>query len=280
MAMSNRILQAVIASLVLAGSAPLRPQTTRQESEPYEVVSVKPDDTSGPRYITMWPAGNLTGERMTLIELILAAYDVIWSPSNEKYIQGVPAWGSTRHFSIRAKPARSDESTDRRVLRELAKPRIRALLEDRFKLRIRREDKEMPAYALTVMKSGHKMKEEPVSEREGGMSAPGFYIGYRTSLAGLARTLSVRLDRPVVDRTGLIGYLHIELLYDPGVTGRAQPASKYDPKSETMVIAGPDEPERPSIFRAVQEQLGLKLEATTAAVPIWVIEHVELPSEN
>lgn len=280
MAMSNRILQAVIASLVLAGSAPLRPQTTRQESEPYEVVSVKPDDTSGPRYITMWPAGNLTIERLSLMDLIIAGYGVFWLPRNEKYVQGVPAWGLNRRFTIRAKPARPDESTDRRVLRELARPRIRALLEERFKLKIRREDKEMPAYALTVMKSGHKMKEEPVSEREGGVAAPGFYIGYRTSLADFTWSLSTQLDRPVVDRTGLSGLFHIELMYDPGGTGRAQSASKYDPKTKTVVIAGPDEPERPSIFRAVQEQLGLKLEATRAAVPIWVIEHVEMPSEN
>ncbi len=87
MANRKRVIALAVGSwLAIAGFSPAGAQST-QEIEPYEVVSAKPDDTLGPRYITLWPAGNLTSERLSLMELILAGYRVV-----RKYNQGVPAW--------------------------------------------------------------------------------------------------------------------------------------------------------------------------------------------
>jgi uncharacterized protein (TIGR03435 family) len=137
----------------------------------------------------------------------------------------------------------------------------RSLLEDRFKLKLHRASKEMPVYALVVGKNGSKLR----FVKDGDGATDGVWLrGQKTSTKGwelwmLASTLGTlnTIGRPVVDRTGLEGLFEFRLDY----------------------AVRPDE-DRPNIFTAVQEQLGLKLEAARAPVEVVVIDHVEKPSEN
>jgi uncharacterized protein (TIGR03435 family) len=134
-------------------------------------------------------------------------------------------------------------------------------LEGRFMLKFHRESKEMPVYALVVGKTGSKLREV----KSGDGAIDGVWLrGHKTTSKGwetwmLASTLGAldSVGRPVVDRTGLQGLFEFRLDYS----------------------IKPDE-DRPNIFSAVQEQLGLKLEPARAPVEVVVIDHLEKPSEN
>ena len=258
----------------------VRAQTSPERPDTYEVVSIKTAPDRALNNFHVVRGGVLRVEAATLHTLISYAYEIGCVPECGKYISGGPAWADKQRFQILAKPARPDQSPDLRLLLRLASPRIQALLEDRFQLRIRREAKEMPVYTLNVIKSGHKMKKEDDADRPGSISAPGYVIGNNMSIASLGRILSRSAGRPVLDSTGLTGAFHVELMYDPASIGSAQPAAKLDPKGGTVVPSGPNEPERPSLFKALREQLGLELKATRGPVETIFIEHVAWPTEN
>ena len=146
---------------------------------------------------------------------------------------------------------------------------LQQLLSDRFQLRFHHESKDLPAYALTVAKSGFKL--QPVSA-EGGRSTNSIGNGAsrkltatRTDLAGIVGFLSRQVDRPVVDHTHLPGVYTFTLEWTPD-----------DLKS----VASSDQPPLPSIFTALQEQLGLKLEPQKVPVDIILVDAVERPSAN
>jgi len=160
---------------------------------------------------------------------------------------------------------------------------LQSLLEDRFQLKIRREIREVPVYVLTVAKSGPKLKSSqegscPTPNPAGG-SCPGSVWAERkgTSVVvdqqdtpdGFSRMLSQRLGRPVIDKTGIKGMFdfHLEFAPDETTGGTAPPDVATDPSG-------------PSIFTAVQEQLGLKLESAKGPGEVLVIDRVERPSEN
>jgi uncharacterized protein (TIGR03435 family) len=165
---------------------------------------------------------------------------------------------------------------------------FQSLLADRFKLKVRREAKEGPIYALVVAKGGPKFLHTrfevpdytaiaqnstlPPPQRPpcpAGMSCVQDY----TSMGLMADWLSgmPQFDRPVIDRTGLQGGYYIKLQWV-----RAQPASAYP----GMDIAPPLGPSGPVLFTALQQQLGLKLVPTKGPVDVLVIDHIEKPSEN
>jgi uncharacterized protein (TIGR03435 family) len=157
---------------------------------------------------------------------------------------------------------------------------LRALLADRFKLTFHREQKEMSVYALAVAKGGSKVKATTVSPDTSPEGPPALAF---TVMAGFlhlpARYASMdefasllqrgALERPVVDRTGLEGRFDFDLEFaiDETLFGGA-------------LGRGPDDTTKPSLFVALQEQLGLKLEATRGPVSALVIDHAERPSEN
>ncbi len=226
----------------------------------FEVSSIKPN-TSG-AFASRFTAahGTLSGTNVVLKLLIGMAYGV-----DGFLIEGAPGWMNTERFDIQAK-AGSDAT------REEMMPMLRALLEDRFQLKAHRETKEAPIFVLAVAKSGPKfakLKEgrcppaDPKSPPCGvigsganGMNRTMDSLG--TGMAVWARTLSLVLGRTVVDETGLEGAfdaMHLE--YAPENTDGS-----------------------PSIFTAVQEQLGLKLEAGKGPVDSLVIERIEKPSGN
>ncbi|HKD09228.1 MAG TPA: TIGR03435 family protein [Bryobacteraceae bacterium] len=176
---------------------------------------------------------------------------------NREQIIGVSGWMETEGWDIDARfPAGSSPAQ--------APQMMQAMLADRFRLVTHRETRTMPVYALTVAKSGLKLHEGSSSR---GMSAGQRLIRYGAgTMDELASQLSGYLGRHVTDRTGLTGRYAIDLSFAPvDLSARAADAAQD---------LGP------SIFQALQEQAGLKLESTKGPVEVLVIDHAEKPTPD
>jgi uncharacterized protein (TIGR03435 family) len=250
----------------------------------FEVASIRPHASADNRAYVQALQGRLVMANFSLKQLILFAYDV---PNNQ--VLGVQAWMDSNHFDIQA----TTESNA--TVKQVEGPMLQALLEERFHLKVHRETMERPVYELTVEKGGVKMQ----LSKEGSCtpysmdspppipapSAPHpIYCdfprlagdglnwtldGTGVSVGKLATSLSRSgLDRPVFDRTGLTGEFDLHLKWAAEV-----PASAPGPGNI-------DDPTGLSIFTALKEQLGLKLESAKGPVEVLVIDHVEKPSEN
>jgi uncharacterized protein (TIGR03435 family) len=183
-------------------------------------------------------------------------------------ITGGPSWIETDGWDIQAKADHSYNLDDLHVM-------FQNLLADEFKLKFHKETKEGPVYALLVDKSGSKMKVNDSEYKydftlQGG---PGFVIqGRRCDMQYLTWWLSQQLQRdqrPVIDKTGLDRHYDFDLSFapdlPPGVNTENLPPGILD---------------RPNIFDALKQQLGLKLEPQKGPVEYYVIDHVEKPAEN
>jgi uncharacterized protein (TIGR03435 family) len=207
-------------------------------------------------------------------------------------ILGGPGWLGTMQYDIAAKAAPSsaketgagknvDQLTDdeRKASGERLRALLRSLLADRFQLKVHRETKELPLYYLTTARGGPKLKSNNgASDISGGLRlGTGFLAGSQERVEFLAQTLSQIVGRPVLDRSGLMGKYDFELRWTPeqgsanGPLGDALP-----PASDPM----PDDPNLPTIFTAVKEQLGLKLDSGKGPAEVIVIDHIEKASEN
>ena len=184
--------------------------------------------------------------------LVSIAYGV-----SDKEIVGGPGsgWPISERYDVTAKP-----EGDLKLTYEELKPRMQQLLAQRFKFAVHRQTKDFQGYALVVAKGGSKLKaSEPNPKAQGIIWARGIRQPSAT-METLAAMLARPAGRPIVDKTGIQGTYNIDLSF----------MAVDDPKSEL-----------PSIFTAVQEQLGLKLENAKVPVEMLVIDHVEkTPSEN
>ncbi len=215
----------------------------------FEVASVKPhSSTDGPRQVTIaHDPGRLTYTNITVRGLIREAYGLKVYPLSRG-----PDAASTYDVIARVSPDASKEQT---ILM------LQALLAGRFKLVVHRESKELPTYTLVTGKSGPKFRsvEDDGSAPEIG-SGDGHQIrAHHISMKLLAATLQGWIGDAVVDATGLSGR------YDLNLDFRVDESTSA---------------EGPTIFEAVQRQLGLQLEAGKGPVEVIVIDHVEKPSEN
>lgn len=225
-------------------------------SPAFEVASVKRADPNKPLVdFRTYPGGRLEMTNLTLKNIVQEAYGI-------KYYQlsGGPAWLDNDRFDIVAKAA-GDAS------RAEMMPMLQTLLADRFQLKVHHEPKEGNVYALVIGKNGLKLKESNEDKsyvrlmRQEPPDQPGVHyslIGQKVSLAVIAENLAGLLARPVQDRTEIKGEFDFRLDY----------SINDDPESD------------PSLFSAIQEQLGLKLEATKGPIETLVIDHVEKPSGN
>lgn len=204
--------------------------------------------SSGPRVVyEAWP----------ILLLVMEAYDL---KRHQVAFPSRPPDADTAYYDIAAKA----EGAAPRPRSEF-RPMLQALLAERFRLKVHWEDREMPVYALIVGKGGPKLKESAADTSTflGGVNGRNQYIqAKKMTMDDLARNLDfLGVDRPVIDRTGLAGRYDIRL--------EATPSLRRD-----------SEPGELSIFTAVQEQLGLKLEPQRAKVEVLVVDHVEKPSAN
>jgi uncharacterized protein (TIGR03435 family) len=274
----------IIAALTLLGQAPVRPT--------FEVASIKP--ALGQGYMMVRPlAGGLTANA-SLQMLMQNAYAV-----QSFQIAGGPGWINSERFAIEAK-ADGNATRDQIILM------LQSLLEDRYQMKFHRETRELPVYALVVARGGVRL----TSPREGacveatrdtppdwagGIMAPpqdgpfapapcgtlrvmlgnaGAQMqGGKISMAELARSLSLVMDRLVIDRTGFTGLSDIKLTFLPDDITVAMPPP---PPASAPAL----EMKAPFILTAMQEQLGLRLEPARGPVDVIVIDHAERPSAN
>jgi uncharacterized protein (TIGR03435 family) len=228
---------------------------------PAYVASVKPNKSGSGSSSENERNGRLTATNISLKDCLRFAYGL-----KDYQIIG-PDWINSEKYDIAAKAESS-------VTGEQLKAMFQALLADRFKLTVHRETKELPIYALFVGRNGPKL----VGVEAGGSqtrSERGRLAARKISMPRLAEDLGRHLDRPVVDMTGLKGVFDLTLEWAPD-------ESQTMPNrggGEGQVIA--DSTAGLSIFTAVQQQLGLKLEARKGSAEILVIDHAEkIPTEN
>ena len=219
----------------------------------FEVVSIKPADPASPETSTYGTPGGFRGHNLRLFELIMSA----WRLNRDQIVSG-PSWLETAGWDIEARmPAGAKPSQMPQMLQ--------AMLADRFHLVTHRETHVLPVYTLTQAKTGTKLKE---GDGQGGMSAGARLIRYNSgTMTELAGQLSSYLHREVIDRTGLTGQYAIKLSFAP-VDLTASPTDGVAPDPA------------PSIFQALQDQAGLKLESTKGPVQVLVIDQCEKPTPN
>lgn len=260
----------------------------------YEVVTIKPSKGPGPdAKIGMWPeADGFTAWFVTPQQMISTAYGV------ERFrVSGGPTWLPSERFDIEAKmdsataDALNKLNPDQRAIAR--QKMLQALLADRFKLNVHREMRELLVYALIVAKNGPKLQPAKsgdtyangIKNPDGSLGGAGDIIGgvydgsiiaQAVTIANFAGELTRMLGHPVTDKTGLTSEYDFKLRFTPD--DRLIPPGGAAP-SERPAMPASDSSE-PSLFEALQEQLGLKLEAGKGPVEIVVIDHVERPSGN
>jgi uncharacterized protein (TIGR03435 family) len=189
-------------------------------------------------------------------------------------ILGDLPWLESQRFDLEAKAAALTALPQLRLMTQ-------SLLDERFKLKFHRETRELPIYSLTLVKSGVKgpgltdAPNEPcppptAETARCGTVSPGMgrIIGQRGRISQLADRLSTMLGRTVMDKTGLTGSYDIDLKFAP------------DPGLQQSPGGPPADPGGPSIFTAIQEQLGLKLQAGKGPVEVIVVDSAEKPDGN
>lgn len=296
------LLATAVAIGILTLRAPLVNAQTSAARPEFDVASVKRNTACGGRRGGgSQPApGRLDMACTTLQNLIENAYGAFANGVTVNPglldILGGPNWMESDNYDVVAK------AEDNTPIARMAGPMMQALLEDRFKLKIHRETKEVPVYFLTLGKGGPKLERT----KEGscvildlnhlppppapGQPRPNMCGNFGMASKGSTLTMSSRgmtmevlasralsrfAGRPTFDRTGLTGQFDIQLEFTPdgmlGMAGRGAPGESDNPSQ-------PVDP-APSIFDALQ-QLGLRLEPAKGPVEVLVIDHVERPSEN
>jgi uncharacterized protein (TIGR03435 family) len=223
----------------------------------FEVASVKPssadpDSSSG----IGTGHGRLDANNVTLKRCIMGAYGV-----GPLQISGGPDWIESDRFEISAKA--DQPINDDAVLMLM----LQGLLAERFKLALHRETRTISSLVLEVAKNGPKLEKAEAGESitNTSTSNSGVTIDvHRTDMDTFARVIARNMSLPVVNSTGLVGIFNFKLSWTPEST-----------KAGTSGTI-----EGPSVFTAIQEQLGLRLRSQKAPVEILVIDHVERPSEN
>lgn len=232
----------------------------------FEVASIKPNASNDHRMsMRVGPGGEIIAENFTLRRLIMFAYDV------KGYSLVGPDFLDSVSYDITAKPPAKSERKD-------LKPMMQTLLAERFKLEIHRETKTLTGYAMVVAKGGLKVKESPANDGPDGNGGGGrqemrrgSITAERVAMKGLASMVAEQVGRPVVDMTELKGAYDLKL--------------EFTPEDNS---APPDAPERPAsegggptIFTALQEQVGVRLQSQKVPVEVVIIDHIEkTPTEN
>ena len=255
----------------------------------FEVASVKPNK-SGDGRVSMLsqPGGRFTATNVTLQMLISTAYGTA-QPLPAFQMVGGPAWIRSDRFDIVAKaPGDTPPGPNRQ-----SSLMLRTLLKERFGLVVHSEARELPVYVLRMAradrKPGPRLKPaaadcaaimaggrgEPDRLPCGIRLTPGNLAGGGSSMAQFAFAISRFVNRPVLDQTELSGNYDFDLQWTPEQMPAAAP-----PGPPGAPPLPPIDPNGPSVFTAVQEQLGLKLESTKGPVDVLVIDRAEHPTED
>jgi uncharacterized protein (TIGR03435 family) len=257
--------------------APQPPAASNTKVPAFDVISIKPNKSGSGSMGIDWGDGHFIASNVSLKMLLLNAYDL-----KESQLSGLPKWDDSAHFDIQAKVVDPDVKLIKSLTDDQSRAMVQPILTDRFQLKFHHETKVLPVYELVVMKDGPKFKESKIAgdqKAANGMGAgsmnthnsstasTGVLSTTLTSVAvpisSLTAVLSSQLQRIVVDKTGLTGKYDLELAWSRD--------DSSSPTSDSGTV---------SVFTALQEQLGLRLQPSKSPVETFVIDHVELPSEN
>ncbi len=244
--------------------APSQAADTKSKTPVYDVATIKPNNSmSGSMGIhsnaDMYSATNLS------LKLFLEnAYGI-----KQNLISGLPGWAESAHYDIVAKVVDADLGTMRNLTREQRREMLQQLLADRFQLQSHVETKTLPVFELVTASGGILFKESPVPSdgskpHEGTSIQNSDMTAQGITIESLSYTLSGVVGRTVIDKTGLKGK------YDLHLKWRREDDPSKDVRDDSA----------PSIFAAVQEQLGLKLQPAKGPVETLVIDRIATPSEN
>lgn len=244
----------------------------------YDVVSIRP---SAPGQVNTrigpGPQGGIKTQNASTLQLLTFAYDV-----REFQFGDVPEWVKSARYDVMFTPDKPEPTAgpgmprnEMEGLFNRQRHRMRAVLRDRFGLVLRAETRELPMYALTVGKGGHKLAPPAVGSRGPHMMMNrGQLSGASATMNMLTSALSSLLGRHVTDETGLDGAFDFKLQWTPD--GAIQLPGPPPGVTEPPATTDPGV----SVFTAVTEQLGLKLESKKGPVPVFVIEKIDKPSDN
>jgi uncharacterized protein (TIGR03435 family) len=268
----------------------LTPAAYAQETAPpagkapaYDVVSIKPNKSGSGMVRVSDGNDGYNATNLNLVEIIQYAYKL----NTSEQISGLPGWADSAGWDIQAKIdpdelaalkklPRAESSTQRRVM-------MQGLLADRFHLVVHHATKDLPMYALVPAKNGSKLEEaDPNNTYSNGIKGPdgtahpgmmmtgnGELKAQAVPISTLAMMLSKEVHRQVVDKSGLTGKYDITLRWTPDEMANDAAASGA-PVGESA----------PSLFTALQEQLGLRLDSVKGPVDTIVVDHLEQPTEN
>ena len=262
----------------------------------FDVASVKANRSGESRIGFGFPTGGLTATNLPLRALIIQAYRL-----QDYELIDLPGWAVDERFDITAKTTNAQASGDERLLM------LRALLSDRFKLRMHTETREMSMYSLVFAREDKRLGPnltpsaiDCVARSRGAQPQPAtppsragepplpecgislgmtpvasFLRGGSVAFPEIVRLIATNLGRPVIDKTGLIGAYNIQMRFHSQSSGL--PGLPVRPPGGAS--ATPDD-SVPSLMTAVQEQLGLKLESGRGPVPVQIVDGVERPTED
>jgi uncharacterized protein (TIGR03435 family) len=260
------------------------------DSPRFAVASIKRDPTTvplsmgGPMGAGYRPGGRFVAGNAPMAFLIQRAYAV-----EGFQVVGWPSWARTDGYDIEAKP---EGNTDQKRMWLM----VQTLLADRFKLSMHRETRDLPVYDLQAVKGGPKLPPpqgrrctdvmtalpERGQPRPAPPCGPGLVkagtgramVGISVSMPAFAKMLSAMIGREVIDKTGFTGRfgLHLEFANDDALAGVPNPIGPE--------VSAPADAGKPTLFTAIREQLGLKLEPSKGPVEVLVIDHMERPTEN
>lgn len=246
---------AVLSCSGLTEWLPMQAQSPAQAGPAaFEVASIRPHPNAEDSQETnLLPGGRYVGINTSVRKLIRLALGV-----EDNQMLGAPGWVDSAHYDIDAKTGESTRLEPPEFQRLLL-----ALLVDRFDLKFHRETRERSVYWLVAQKGGQKLKEHKGTEGlTMSVNASGtkkVLEATKISMGDLAGALTRQTGRPMEDRTGITGEIDVRLEWDDGLGGDST---------------------TPSIFTALEEQLGLKVNPAKGKVEVIVIDHVEKPSEN
>jgi uncharacterized protein (TIGR03435 family) len=228
-----------------------------QSPPSFEVASIKPNKSGARAIGNKFEPQRMSWTNVPLKNLIQAAYHL-----QSYQLLGAPVWASADTWDL-------DARTESPATMQQKMEMLQTLLADRFQLKFHRETRDLPQYKLVLAKSGPKLQPAKESDQDATRVGRGLIQNPHMTIERLAGFLQGELGRPVLDETALTGSYSVKLEWIP---------DEGQPNSQGAIPSA--DSTGPTIFSAVQEQLGLKLEALKGPIEVLIIDRVEKPSAN
>lgn len=278
--MVHRLICGLVLTLLLPVASAQKPMVKLPS---FDVVSIRPNNTGSGSIRVSIDDDHFEMTNVTFAIMLMNAYNL-----RPAQLSNLPSWAHSEHFDVKGKVLDGDLEALKKMTPEDRRPMFQALIRDRFGLQFHMETRPMPVYELTVARGGPKMQalpeqtdaEKEAAEKNPAASAERGSLNVNQTPGGilitaggvkmstLVATLSNYAGRTVLDKTGLPADYTFQL--------RWLPEEASAPHGDAGSTAEP----LPSLFTAIQEQLGLRMVAGKGDVELMVIDHVDHPTDN